>query len=192
MRPIVEQGDGFVRVQGMSACPDGFPIKGNANSGIYHMPIRCVLPAHRSRGLLHLRGHRNRQRLPRPDRPRIARTSDRPPLLIAGLPCPALCIPMLSIDAAGRVTGGSPQWVGRRQFGAGRVPLSRSLCKDRRHPRATFLVRRSSSTRHKRKRGAQSGSPLHCRWWPRSDLPSAWSRSSIRSDTVSMPTERRT
>jgi hypothetical protein len=35
---IVEQGDGFVRVQGMSACPDGFPIKGNASSGIYHMP----------------------------------------------------------------------------------------------------------------------------------------------------------
>jgi hypothetical protein len=35
---IVEQGDGFVRVQGMSVCPDGFPIKGNAGSGIYHLP----------------------------------------------------------------------------------------------------------------------------------------------------------
>ena len=35
--PIVEQGDGFVRVQGMSVCPDGFPIKGNANSGIFHI-----------------------------------------------------------------------------------------------------------------------------------------------------------
>ena len=35
---IVEQGDGFVRVHGMSACPEGFPIKGNANSGIYHVP----------------------------------------------------------------------------------------------------------------------------------------------------------
>ena len=35
---IVEQGDGFVRVQGMSTCPDGFPIKGNASSGIYHRP----------------------------------------------------------------------------------------------------------------------------------------------------------
>ncbi|HYP61463.1 MAG TPA: hypothetical protein VEQ36_13625 [Thermomicrobiales bacterium] len=36
--PIVEQGDGFVRVQGMSGCPDGFPIKGNSSSGIYHIP----------------------------------------------------------------------------------------------------------------------------------------------------------
>jgi hypothetical protein len=35
---IVEQGDGFVRVQGMTVCPDGFPIKGNASSGIFHMP----------------------------------------------------------------------------------------------------------------------------------------------------------
>jgi hypothetical protein len=35
---IIEQGDGFVRVQGMSTCPDGFPIKGNASSGIYHRP----------------------------------------------------------------------------------------------------------------------------------------------------------
>jgi hypothetical protein len=35
---IVEQGDGFVRVQGMTVCPDGFPIKGNANSGIFHSP----------------------------------------------------------------------------------------------------------------------------------------------------------
>ena len=35
---IVEQGDGFVRVQGMTVCPDGFPIKGNANSGIFHAP----------------------------------------------------------------------------------------------------------------------------------------------------------
>jgi hypothetical protein len=35
---IMEQGDGFVRVQGMSICPDGFPIKGNASSGIYHRP----------------------------------------------------------------------------------------------------------------------------------------------------------
>jgi len=35
---IVEQGEGFVRVQGMTVCPDGFPIKGNSNSGIFHSP----------------------------------------------------------------------------------------------------------------------------------------------------------
>ena len=35
---IVERGDGFVRVTNMSVCPDGFPIKGNANSMIYHAP----------------------------------------------------------------------------------------------------------------------------------------------------------
>lgn len=45
---IVERGAGFVRVQGMSVCPDGFPIKGNANSGIYHLPTdhsyRATIP----------------------------------------------------------------------------------------------------------------------------------------------------
>ena len=35
---ITERGEGFVKVQGMSVCPDGFPIKGNANSGIFHAP----------------------------------------------------------------------------------------------------------------------------------------------------------
>lgn len=35
---IVEQGEGFVRVQGMATCPDGYPIKSNANSGIFHAP----------------------------------------------------------------------------------------------------------------------------------------------------------
>ena len=35
---IVERGEGFVRVQGMSTCPDGFPIKGNTSSGTYHTP----------------------------------------------------------------------------------------------------------------------------------------------------------
>ena len=35
---ITERGEGFVKVQGMSVCPDGFPIKGNANSGIFHSP----------------------------------------------------------------------------------------------------------------------------------------------------------
>jgi hypothetical protein len=35
---IVERGEGFVKVRGMSICPDGFPIKGNANSGIFHAP----------------------------------------------------------------------------------------------------------------------------------------------------------
>jgi hypothetical protein len=33
---IVEQGEGFVRVKNMSVCPDGFPVKGDANSGIFH------------------------------------------------------------------------------------------------------------------------------------------------------------
>jgi hypothetical protein len=35
---IVERGEGFVKVRGMNVCPDGFPIKGNANSGIFHAP----------------------------------------------------------------------------------------------------------------------------------------------------------
>ena len=35
---IVEQGEGFVRVQGMTVCPDGFPIKGNSKSGVFHAP----------------------------------------------------------------------------------------------------------------------------------------------------------
>jgi hypothetical protein len=35
---IVERGEGFVRVRGMTVCPDGFPIKGNASSGIFHAP----------------------------------------------------------------------------------------------------------------------------------------------------------
>ena len=35
---IVERGEGFVRVRGMSICPDGFPIKGAANSGVFHVP----------------------------------------------------------------------------------------------------------------------------------------------------------
>jgi hypothetical protein len=35
---IIERGDGFVRIQGMSDCPDGYPIKGNPNSGIFHAP----------------------------------------------------------------------------------------------------------------------------------------------------------
>lgn len=35
---IVEEGEGFVRVQGTNACPDAYPIKGNATSGIFHAP----------------------------------------------------------------------------------------------------------------------------------------------------------
>jgi hypothetical protein len=35
---VIERGEGFVKVSGMSVCPDGFPIKGNANSGIFHAP----------------------------------------------------------------------------------------------------------------------------------------------------------
>jgi hypothetical protein len=36
---IVEHGEGFVRLAGaLRECPEGFPIKGNASSGIFHAP----------------------------------------------------------------------------------------------------------------------------------------------------------
>ncbi|HQY30434.1 MAG TPA: hypothetical protein PK691_04075 [Thermomicrobiales bacterium] len=35
---VVERGEGWIKVENTTVCPDGFPIKGNANSGIYHAP----------------------------------------------------------------------------------------------------------------------------------------------------------
>jgi len=42
------EGEGWVHVKGRGTCPDGYPIKGNLQSMIYHMPddtsYRATIP----------------------------------------------------------------------------------------------------------------------------------------------------